>query len=149
LSFDSTKGISSLWAFVPNQRSANTKDLHRNASLECEPRPEDLEKSIREAIERRKPDIVALDPFIKLHSLEENDSGDMNFVCDLLVKIATETDIAVDIPHHVHKGQIAPGDADAGRGSSGIRDAGRLIYTLTVMSETEASPCSIPTVEQA
>jgi AAA domain len=103
----------------------------------------DLEKSIREAIERRKPDIVALDPFIKLHSLEENDSGDMNFVCDLLVKIATETDIAVDIPHHVHKGQIAPGDADAGRGSSGIRDAGRLIYTLTVMSETEAKSFNI------
>src|SRR5262249_13416065 len=76
--------------------------------------------------------------FIKLHSLEENDSGDMNFVCDLLMKIATETDIAVDISHHVHKGQIAPGDADAGRGSSGIGDAGRLIYTLTVMSENEA-----------
>jgi len=103
----------------------------------------DLEKSIREAIERRKPDIVALDPFIKLHSLEENDSGDMNFVCDLLMKIATESDIAVDISHHVHKGQIAPGDADAGRGSSGIRDAGRLIYTLTVMSETEAKSFNI------
>ena len=103
----------------------------------------DLEKSIREAIERRKPDIVALDPFIKLHSLEENDSGDMNFVCDLLMKIATESDIAVDILHHVHKGQIAPGDADAGRGSSGIRDAGRLIYTLTVMSENEAKSFNI------
>jgi hypothetical protein len=33
---------------------------------------------------------------------------------------------------------IAPGDADAGRDSSGIRDAGRLIYTLTPMSEDEA-----------
>jgi hypothetical protein len=103
----------------------------------------DLEKSIREAIERRKPDIVALDPFIKLHSLEENDSGDMNFVCDLLMKIATENNVAIDIPHHVHKGQIAPGDADAGRGSSGIRDAGRLIYTLTVMSEAEAESFDI------
>jgi hypothetical protein len=103
----------------------------------------DLEKSMREAIERRKPDIVALDPFVKLHSLEENDSGDMNFVCDLLMKIATENNIAVDIPHHVHKGQIAPGDADAGRGSSGIRDAGRLIYTLTVMSENEAKSFNV------
>jgi hypothetical protein len=108
----------------------------------------DLEKQIRDAIARRQPDIVALDPFVKLHSLEENDSGDMNFVCDLLMKIATENNIAVDIPHHVHKGQIAPGDADAGRGSSGIRDAGRLIYTLTAMSETEAKSFNIPPDER-
>lgn len=75
--------------------------------------------------------------------LEENDSGDMNFVCELLMKIAAENNIAVDIPHHVHKGQIAPGDADAGRGSSAIRDAGRLIFTLTPMSETEAKSFDI------
>jgi hypothetical protein len=97
-----------------------------------------LEQQIRDAIARRKPDLIALDPFVKLHSLGESDSGDMNFVCDLLVSLAVEHQIAVDIPHHVHKGQIAPGDADAGRGSSGIRDAGRLIFTLTPMSEAEA-----------
>lgn len=97
-----------------------------------------LEHQIREAIDRRKPDLVALDPFVKLHDLEENDTGDMSFVCGLLVRMAVETHIAVDIPHHVHKGLIAPGDADAGRGSSGIRDAGRLIFTLTPMSEEEA-----------
>jgi hypothetical protein len=27
-----------------------------------------------------------LDPFIKLHALEENDNGAMDFVCDLLVQ---------------------------------------------------------------
>jgi hypothetical protein len=97
-----------------------------------------LERQIRDAIARRQPHLVALDPFVKLHSLNENDSGDMNFACDLLVSIAVETNIAVDIPHHVHKGQIAPGDPDAGRGSSGVRDAGRLTYTLTPMSENEA-----------
>lgn len=97
-----------------------------------------LDQQIRDAIARHKPDIVAIDPFVKLHALEENDAGDMNYVAELLVRIAVETGIAVDIPHHVHKGDLKPGDADAGRGSSGIRDAGRLIYTLTVMSETEA-----------
>jgi hypothetical protein len=49
-----------------------------------------------------------------------------------------EFNIAVDSPHHVHKGQVMPGDADSGRGSSGIRDAGRLVYTLTPMSEADA-----------
>ena len=64
-----------------------------------------LEQHIRDAIERRKPDIVSLDPFIKTHSLEENDSGDMDFVCDLLARMAVEFNIAVDSPHHVHKGR--------------------------------------------
>jgi hypothetical protein len=97
-----------------------------------------LVQQIREAIVRHDPDLVSLDPFIKTHGLEENDSSDMDFVCDLLARLAIEFNIAVDSPHHVHKGQVIPGDADSGRGSSGIKDAGRLIYTLTPMSEAEA-----------
>ena len=31
-----------------------------------------LEQYLRDAIERRKPDLISLDPFIKTHSLEEN-----------------------------------------------------------------------------
>jgi hypothetical protein len=62
----------------------------------------------------------------------------MDFVCDLLARMAVEYNVAVDSPHHVHKGQVTPGDADSGRGSSGIRDAGRLVYTLAPMSEADA-----------
>ena len=98
-----------------------------------------LEQQIREVLARRKPDILSLDPFIKTHALEENDSGDMDFVCDLLAQLAVEFNVAVDSPHHVHKGQITPGDANAGRGSSSVKDAGRLVYTLTPMSDDEAS----------
>jgi hypothetical protein len=39
--------------------------------------------------------------------------------------------------------QNSPGDADSGRGSSGIKDAGRLVYTLTPMSEAEAKMFNI------
>jgi hypothetical protein len=97
-----------------------------------------LEKTLRDAIERRKPDIIGLDPFVKLHALEENDNGAMDFVCDLLTQIAIEYDIAIDAPHHTRKGNLTPGDADTGRGGSSIKDAGRLVYTLTAMSEEEA-----------
>ena len=98
---------------------------------------------LRKTIEVRKPDLVMLDPFIKLHALEENDNGAMDFVCDLLVQLAIEYDIAVDAPHHTKKGQLTAGDADVGRGASAARDAGRLIYTLTRMSEDEANAFSI------
>jgi hypothetical protein len=54
-----------------------------------------------------------------------------------------EFDIAVDAPHHSRKGVAAPGDPDMGRGASSIRDAGRLVYTLTPMSEDEAKQFNI------
>jgi hypothetical protein len=107
-----------------------------------------LEQEIRNAIAHLLPDLVALDPFVKLHGLGESDSGDMNFVCDLLSAIAVDEKIAVDIPHHVHKGTLTPGDADAGRGSSGIRDASRLNFTLSVMTEEEAKAFNIDVDER-
>jgi hypothetical protein len=94
-------------------------------------------------IDRAELNIVSLDPFIKTHGLAENDNADMDFVCDLLARMAVEFNIAVDSPHHVHKGQIVPGDADSGRGASGIKDAGRLVYTLCPMSEDEARAFNI------
>jgi hypothetical protein len=126
------------WLFPASPKLAKLAEL-QNRTRVVGP----LEQQIRDAIARRKPDIIALDPFIKTHSLEENDSGDMDFVCDLLARMAVEYNVAVDSPHHVHKGQLTPGDADSGRGSSGIKDAGRLVYTLVPMSTDEAKAFSI------
>ena len=75
---------------------------------------------------------------------QENDNSAMDYVCDLLSKIAIDCNIAVDTPHHTKKGQQTAGDADAGRGASSQRDAGRLLYTLTRMSEDEAKAFGIP-----
>jgi hypothetical protein len=120
------------WLFcaTPRAKIAELKDRKRIIGP--------LENQIRDAIIRRQPDVVSLDPYIKLHGLSENDSGDMDFVCNLLAQLAISLNVAVDSPHHVHKGIVTPGDADSGRGSSGIRDAGRLIYTLAPMSEADA-----------
>ena len=126
------------WLFCASPKLAKLAEM-KNRTRIIGP----LEQQLRDAIARRQPDIISLDPFIKTHSLEENDSGDMDFVCDLLARMAVEYNIAVDSPHHVHKGQLTPGDADSGRGSSGIKDAGRLVYTLAVMSAEEANAFNI------
>jgi hypothetical protein len=133
------------WLFCASPKLAKIAVLNKYKTRSIGP----LEQMIRAAIERRKPDIVSLDPFVKTHALEESDSGDMDFVCDLLARLSIEFGIAVDSPHHVHKGQMTPGDADAGRGSSGIRDAGRLVYTLCPMSEGEATAFNIPQEERS
>jgi hypothetical protein len=107
-----------------------------------------LDKLLRQAIAHRHYDLLILDPFVKLHALNESDNPDMDFVCSLLIKIAQDCGIAVDSPAHTHKGAIQAGDADARRGASAQRDAGRLDYTFTVMSEDEAKRFGIPIDER-
>jgi hypothetical protein len=107
-----------------------------------------LEKLLREAIGRRKPDVIGFDPFIRTHALEENDNSAMDFVCDILIKLGIEYDVAIDAPHHTRKGTLTPGDADTGRGASGMRDAARLVSTLTVMTEDEARMFDVVDVER-
>jgi hypothetical protein len=107
-----------------------------------------LDKMLRREIADHRIDLVICDPFIKLHALNENDNPDMDFVCSALIKIAQECNVGMDCPAHSHKGAIAAGDADARRGASAQRDAGRLDWTLTVMTESEAKQFGIPEDER-
>jgi hypothetical protein len=68
-----------------------------------------LDAMLRQAIKRRCCDLLILDPFVKLHALNESDNPDMDFVCSLLIKIAQDYNIAVDSPAHTHKGRLRPG----------------------------------------
>ena len=88
--------------------------------------PGELETELRRVILGDRIDIVAIDPFVKLHEVDENDNGLIDQVCVLLVRIAIECGCAVDIIHHTAKGFTKPGDADRMRGASALRDAVRL-----------------------
>jgi hypothetical protein len=83
-------------------------------------------------------DLVCLDPFIKTHSVGENDNNAVDFVCDLLATIAIDTNCAIDFPHHTSKGLATAGDANKGRGATAAKDAARLVFTLTPMTPEEA-----------
>jgi hypothetical protein len=94
-------------------------------------------------IVKRKIDIVTIDPFVKAHSVEENSNSAIDDVVQLLTDLAAKYDIAVDVPHHISKGAVDPGNASRGRGASAMKDAGRLIYTLAPMSVEEAEAFGI------
>src|SRR5262245_47168673 len=91
----------------------------------------------REIIEK-KIDIVALDPFVKSHGVDENDNNAIDEVVQVLTDLAAKHQIAVDTPHHVSKGALDPSNVDKGRGASSMANAARLVYTLTPMSTAEA-----------
>jgi AAA domain len=102
-----------------------------------------LATKLANTISTRRIDIVSLDPFVKSHAIEENSNAMIDKVAQVLSDLAEQFDIAVDVPHHTSKGPADPGNADRGRGASAMRDAGRLIYTLTPMSPEEGEAFGI------
>jgi hypothetical protein len=69
-------------------------------------------------------------------------------VVQVLTDLATHYDIAVDVPHHTSKGAPDPGNASRGRGASAMKDAGRLVFTLTAMSQEEAKLLGLSEIER-
>ena len=131
------------WLFLAAPKGLRLAEMKDGA-----PAPGALEGLLRQAIVTFKIDIISIDPFVKAHSMEENSNGAIDFVCTLLAKIAVEYDCAVDLPHHTKKGLAGAGDADRGRGASSMKDAARLVYTLTAMTTDEAEQFGIDEAER-
>jgi AAA domain-containing protein len=107
-----------------------------------------LAGKLARTITKRGIDIVSLDPFVKAHAVEENNNSMIDEVVSVLANMAEQFDIAVDVPHHAAKGAPDPGNANRGRGASAMKDAGRLIYTLTSMSPEEGQAFRLSEVER-
>ncbi len=132
------------WLFLAAPKGLRLAEMKDGAPVRGQ-----LEGHISDAIENLKVDVVSLDPFIKSHGLGENDNNAIDFVCTLLAKIAIEKNCAIDLPHHTKKGSGAgAGDADRSRGASSMKDAARLVYTLTPMTPEEADQFGVPEAER-
>jgi hypothetical protein len=100
--------------------------------------PGELEHQLRTEIAERRIDLVIIDPLVKAHGCEENDNGAIDAVAIILARLAADLNCAVDTLHHAPKaGASEPGDPGRGRGASAFRDAARLLYTCTSMTEVE------------
>ena len=97
-----------------------------------------LGAALERSIARRSAGAVFLDPFVKTHSVGENDNMAIDFVVEILAELAVKLDCAICSPHHTRKGPADPGNADTGRGAGSLKDAFRLCYTLSPMSKDEA-----------
>jgi AAA domain len=124
------------WLFVaaPGRKAGKLLTIDKDGKLVTA----GLAAKIEKAVVERRIDIVSLDPFAKTHAVGENDNNAIDAVVEILTDLAAKYDIAVDVPHHISKGQADPGNANRGRGASAMKDAARLVYTLTPMTEEEA-----------
>lgn len=84
--------------------------------------------------------VVLIDPFIRTHSVEENDNSAIDTVVQCFSKIAMENHCAVSLVHHTNKqsSQTGAGDMNSARGASALASACRIASTLTTMTTKEA-----------
>lgn len=103
----------------------------------------DLQSRLEEIIPQLNIDLVSIDPFVKAHGVIENDNNAIDEVCIQLAELADKFNCAVDLISHARKGTVTPGDAESDRGASSKKDAGRLMRTLTPMSEEQATKLDV------
>jgi hypothetical protein len=86
-------------------------------------------------------DVLYIDPLRNAHLVPENDNTAMGVVCDQLIRIADETNAAVDASHHIRK-QPSSGtyemSADDARGGGAISGAMRSVRLIQRMTKDEA-----------
>jgi hypothetical protein len=108
-----------------------------------------LYRALVKAIDELKLDIVCVDPAIKAHSVRESDNPEIDAFASLLTDLAAEKNIAIDLLSHERKASaVSAGDVNRGRGAGSLKDAQRLAYTLTGMSETEAATLGVSETER-
>ena len=96
--------------------------------------------------------LLILDPLVKVHKCDENDSVQMDAVMETITDIAHDADIAVLVLHHVAKAQGRQedriGNPDIGRGATGIVNACRVAFTLMNASQQDAEDYGMQDAER-
>jgi len=97
-------------------------------------------------ITRLQIDVLTVDPFVSSHRVPENDNGAIDAVSKTWSRIARTCNCAVEVAHHIRKpasGSTAEITVDDARGAGALKDAGRSVRVLNVMSKEEAETISI------
>lgn len=84
--------------------------------------------------------LVALGPFVSIHTTAEDDNVRMAFVMGVAREIAEATNVAILLGHHVSKPSGATsraGDANSARGAGAIINSARFAFTMSTPTELD------------
>lgn len=74
---------------------------------------------LRAAVRRLAPRLLVLDPFVRLHRIDENDAGEVSALLGYLRTLQRQLDVAVLVVHHARKNGSAGGQAGLSLRGSG------------------------------
>jgi hypothetical protein len=96
----------------------------------------------------RAVDVLILDPFVKTHSVVENDNGAIDAVATALAGIAEAADCAIEVIHHVRKTNATELTVDDARGAVALIQASRSARVINSMTREEAIKAAINPVHK-
>ena len=76
------------------------------------------QRRLLETVRRRRPRLLLLDPFVRLHRIDENHAGDVSAVLGYLRELQRSQDLAVAVVHHARK------NGGSGSGGQSLRGSG-------------------------
>ena len=71
---------------------------------------------LRETVRQLRPRLLLLDPFVRLHRVDENDAGQVSALLAFLRELQRQFDTAVVVVHHARKNAAGHGQALRGSG---------------------------------
>lgn len=99
-------------------------------------------EALVEQIKRNGIDVLIIDPFVSCHTIPENDNGAIDMVVKEWGRVADLGDCAVELVHHVKKGESEI-TTESARGAGAFSNACRNVRTLNRMTEEEARKAGV------
>ncbi|MGN8092259.1 AAA family ATPase [Methylobacterium sp. 22177] len=109
---------------------------------------EPVVEGLTRAILDNRIDVVVIDPFVSSHRVTENDNAAIDIVAKAWNRVAEEGRAAVELIHHVRKGQSgSTGEytVEDGRGAGALLAAARSARVLNPMTKEQADRAGLPT----
>jgi hypothetical protein len=105
-------------------------------------------EALAKALIDAKIDYLDLDPFVSLHGVDENDNMAIDAIVKALGRIASASNAAICIAHHVAKARAGEVDANSARGAVALTAACRSVLTMNRMDKEQAEGWNIPGEER-
>jgi hypothetical protein len=142
LHFRIAKGELEGWLFVDSGREQEIILAVQNpktGTTIAEP----VVKSLVDTMLDNEIDVLIIDPFVSSHRVAENDTMSMELVAKQWMKIADETDTAIELIHHTRKTGGAEATVEDGRGAVALLAAVRSAQVLNKMTPDEGAKAGV------
>jgi hypothetical protein len=106
-------------------------------------------EAVIDNIRRHSIDVLVVDPFVSSHAVDENNNSLIDKVAKQWMRIADECNCAIEIVHHVRKGQADKETTiDDSRGAGSLLAAARSARVLNRMTPEQAQSAGVSADER-
>lgn len=99
---------------------------------------EPIQGEMIKELQRRKIDVLIVDPFVSSHEVSENDNNAIASVVTAWAEVADKSNCAIHLVHHARKTNGREIEVEDARGASALIAGARVARVLNVMTKEEA-----------